>query len=552
MRRLLVVALIFIALAARADNVTLRVEESMTVDVDGATAAYAIDPSIVDVAMAGTGRVSITGRSAGTTQLIAVTAFGTKAFLITVGAAHPAAAAHGVAAGNETMGRYETRYSSDTSRLQNSFDVFMRDGERLSQFHLLNVHYLGQRFGSSSTAFPSMFYRVSTPHRELTLLDDFVDVSPLTIRGTQVRGIHLHDGALELHAGYAAATMYEDLFLPADRRWVAGIGYGIDRGGIHWTPSIYGFFSEPKQTTARHGIAGAVAGEYRSADSLWLRAEVGVSRAVAASAEVRYDSARDHLSGHITFKPETYPTLGLSDIPGAHGELAWTRRASARLTADAFATYDDYHLQSQRQTFSNGSFTLRYAATSHVTLSSGAAVTDLRTTSLSIRTIALPVGVAYDRASFGASLSGRILDNDNASRRGDVVRIAARASHRGFSSNLWVERQRQAPTLDLIFREEPGLALALERLGISVHTPEDVARVLRDNAALVNLGFIEGLTVNLTPLRWLGGFDASWIGAGDGRDQIRFHAIADRDESIGSTRTATIGTLSYSRRVFSQ
>lgn len=550
MKHLLVFALL--ALDARADNVTVHVQESMTIDIDGATAAYAIDPSIVDVAIAQTGRVSLTGRSAGSTQLIAVTAFGTKAFLVTVGAAHAAAALRGGAAGNETMGRYESRYSSDTSRLQNSFDVFQRDGERLSQFHLLNVRYLGERFGSSSTAFPSMFYRVNTPHRELTLLDDFVDVSPLTISGTQVRGIHLHDGALELHAGYAAATMYEDLFLPADRRWVAGVGYGIDRGGIRWTPSIYGFFSEPNQTTARRGVAGSLAGEYRSGDSLWIRGEAGMSRALAASADVRYDSARDHLSGRFAFKPEAYPTLGLSDIPGAHGELTWTRRATSRFTAETFATYDDYRLQSLHQTLSNGLLTLRYAATSHMTLTSGAAITDLRTPSNSIRTIALPAGIAYDRTSFGASLSGRILDNDNASRRGDVVRLAARASHRGFTTNLWVERQRQAPTLDLIFREEPGLELALARLGISVHTPDEVAAVLRDNAALVNLGFIEGLTVNLTPLRWQGGFDASWIGAGEGRDQIRFHAIADRDESIGSTRTAMIGTLSYSRRVFSQ
>ncbi|HSY49252.1 MAG TPA: carboxypeptidase regulatory-like domain-containing protein [Thermoanaerobaculia bacterium] len=551
MRRLLAGVLALVALAARADNVTVRVHESVTIDIEGATAAYAIDPSLVDVAVAHGGRVSLSGLSVGTTQLIAVTAFGTKAYLITVGPAHATAAPH-VAEGGEPTGQYEARYASDAARLQNSFDVFVRDGERLSQFHLLNVRYLGERFGSSSTAFPSMFYRVTTPHRELTLLDDFVEVSPLTVQGTQVRGIHLLDNTLELHAGYAAATMYEDLFLPADRRWVAGISDGIDRGGIRWTPSLYGFFSEPKQTSARRGVAGGLAGEYRAANSLLIRGEIGVSRALAASADVRYDGASDHLFGHVTFKPESYPTLGLSDIPGAHGELTWSRRATSRLTAETFTTYDDYRLQSQRQAFANGSLTLRYAATLHVTLTSGAAVTDLRTPSLSIRTIALPAGIAYDRASFGASLSGRILDNDNASRRGDVVRLGARASRGGFTTNLWVERQRQAPTLDLIFREEPDLELALERLGISVHTPDEVARALRDNAALVNLGYIEGFTVNLTPLRWQGGFDASWIGAGEGRDQIRFHAIADRDEGIGGTRIATIGTLSYSRRVLSQ
>jgi Sporulation related domain. len=551
MKRLLFAALALCACAVQAENATVRVRESVTIDIDGATAAYATDPSLVDVAMARAGRVVLTGRSTGMTQLIAVTPFGTKAYSITIGVAQSTAASHAPIA-NGTMGRYEARYASDPAQLQSSFDVFMRDGERRSQFHLLNVRYLGQRFGSSSTAFPSMFYRVNTPHRELTLLDDFVDASLLTIHGTQVRGVHLLDHTLELHAGYAAATMYEDLLLPADRRWVAGIGYGIDRGGIRWTPSVYGFFSEPKQTSARRGLAGGLAAEYHLGDALRLRGEAGVSRAVAASADIRYDSTRDHLSGRFTFKPEEYPTLGLSDIPGTHGELAWTRRATSRLTAETFATYDDYHLKSLQETFANGSLNLRYVATPHVTLTSGAAVTDLRTPSRSIRTISIPAGIAYDRPSFSASLSGRILDNDNASRRGDVIRLSTRASRRGFSTSLWVERQRQAPTLDLIFREEPGLALALARLGITVHSPEEIARALRDNAVLVNLGYIEGLTVNLTPRRWQGGFDASWIGTGEGRDQIRFHAVADRDESVGTTRIATIGTLSYSRRVFSK
>jgi len=187
-----------------------------------------------------------------------------------------------------------------------------------------------------------------------------------------------------------------------------------------------------------------------------------------------------------------------------------------------------------------------------VTLTTGAVVTGLRTPMRSVRTIALPAGIAYDAKSFGASLSARILDNDNASRRGDVIRLGAGASRRAFTTSFWIERQRQAPTLDLIFGQEPGLALALQRLGISVHSPEDVARVLRENAALVNLGYIEGVTVNLTPLRWQAGFAAGWMGKGEGRDQLRFRAIASRDENVGATRTNALATLGYSRRVLRQ
>src|ERR1019366_2082505 len=101
----------------------------------------------------------------------------------------------------------------------------------------------------------------------------------------------------------------------------------------------------------------------------------------------------------------------------------------------------------------------------------------------------------------------------------------------------------------LIFREEPGLELALLRLGISVTSPEDLARVLQDNAVLINLGFIEGVTVNLTPLRRQAGIDVA-LDSPDMRTQLRLHAVTDRAEGVGAVRSSTIATLTYSRRLF--
>ncbi|MCU1349393.1 MAG: hypothetical protein JWO56_2423, partial [Acidobacteria bacterium] len=455
--------------AAAQERSTVRVGERTTIEVPGTTAAYAIDPLLVDVSLAGGGEIVLAGRSTGSTQLIAITATGSKAFLVTVGppraiAAQPRALANG----GQPLARYEGRYASDSGQLQNAFDVFTRDGERRTHIHLINVHYFRDRFGRAATAFPSAWYRVTTPERELTFLDDFVHVSPLTLRATQVRGIHLKQRNLEVHAGYAASTLYEDLFLPSDRRWTAGAGYTIERGDTRWIPTLYGFFSEPRDTSARRGAVASLIAEHRRGESFFARGEVGVSRSAGASGEFRYDTTRDRAHGRAVFKPSNFPTVGLSDLPGLHADGDWTHRATEKLTVDAFGGYDRFRLAHEHDTTASANVDLRYALTPHVTLNGGAGATSVRAANANFRTVSLPVGVAYDTPRFGSSVSYRLIDNSAASRRGDALRFSLRAGTPSFQASLWGERQRQAPTLSLIFNAAPGLQLALLRLGISV------------------------------------------------------------------------------------
>jgi sporulation related protein/putative type II/III system pilus formation protein len=549
MRRFAVAAVVVVlARMACADNVTLRVAETVTIEIAGTTAAYAVDPAIADVTTASGGRVTITGRSAGTTQIIAITSNGTKAYLITIAAAAPQRLPAALAA-NTPIARADVRYAGGAKQVQSSVDVFTTDGERRSQFHLLNIHYLTDSFGRSTNAIPSVYYRTTSGHRELTLLDDIIDLSPLTVRSTQVRGVHLLDGPLELHAGYAASTMYEDLFLPADRRWMASAGYGIDRGRFRWIPSAYAFLSEPRATAARRGAVGSLATEYRDGDALFARGEMAVSRGVAASAEVRYQTERDQLRGRLFYKPNDFPALGLSDLPGAHGEIDWSRLATKRFSIDSYATFDRTKITAFDQTVAVGNVALRYALTPHLSVLTGADSSVVRSgTNASIRTIGIPAGVSYDAQRFGAAAAYRMIDNSQTSRRGDSLRLSARAGNTGFNVNGWIERQRRAPSLDLIFHDTPGLELALLRLGITVRTPEDLSRVLRDNAALINLGYIEGVTINLTPRRVQSGIDASFHSA-DTRNQLRLHAVVDRSEGVASTQESMLATLSYTRRL---
>ena len=551
MKRLAVaVTVALIALTAWADNVTLRVAETATIEIAGSTAAYAVDPAIADVTTASGGRITITGRSAGTTQIIAITSSGTRAYLITIAAAIPRAAPAALAT-NAPIGRADIRYAGGAHQVQSAFDVFTTDGERRSQFHLLNVHYLTDSFGRSTNAIPSIYYRTTSGKRTLTLFDDIIDLSPITVRSTQVRGVHLLDGPLELHAGYAASTMYEDLFLPADKRWMASAGYGIDRGRFRIIPSVYAFLSEPRGTAARRGVVASLATEYRDGDTLFARGEMAVSRGVAASSEIRYQTERDQLRGRLFYKPGDFPTLGLSDLPGVHGDLDWSRRATNRLSIDSYATFDRTNIAAFDQTVGVANVALRYALTPHFSALTGADASVVRSgTSASIRTIGIPAGVSYDAQHFGAAAVYRLIDNSQTDRYGDSLRLSGRAGSGAFSVNAWVERQRRAPSLDLIFRDTPGLELALLRLGITVRTPEDLSRVLRDNAALINLGYIDGVTVNLTPRRVQAGIDAAFNSA-DTRNQIRLHAIVDHSDGVTSTQESVLGTISFTRRLMS-
>lgn len=537
-------ASLLLAYAVRGESYTVRVRETAIVEIGGATAAWTTNPAIADATLAGAGNVSVTGHSSGTTQLVVLIGSGTQSFLITVAASAQATAATRPEAGVPQV-RYEGRYSSSSARVQNTIDV-VKDADA---FHILHVHDRSAQPGQSSDTIASIFYRHTTPRRTWTLLDEMVDVSRMTISGTQIRGAHLRQGPLELHGGYASTAIYDGFFLPAERRWVGGAGYHIDHRSIRWTPSVYGFFSAPAGTAARRGLVGALTAEHREGDTLFVRGEVGVSRSLAAAGEIQHRSSRTQFRAFFSLKPDDFPSLGLADIRGTHGELDWTRRATDRFSITSHATFDRFNLAALPQTIASSSAGLRYGLTPRLVVHGGADVSEVRTPATSIRTIGVPLGVTYDAPAFGLAASYRMLDHSAASRRGDALRLSGRAGSGRFNATAWAERQRQAPTLDLIFRAEPGLELALLRLGITVRTPEDVARALRDNAALIDLGFITGVNVDLTPRRLQAGFNAGWLGSGPRSNHFRLLAVYGRDEGISSTRDSMIATLTWSRRI---
>ena len=79
-----VAASLLVAHAVRGESFTVRIQETVTIEIPGATAVYTTNPLIADATLAGAGRVTITGQSSGTTQLMVITASGSQSYLITV------------------------------------------------------------------------------------------------------------------------------------------------------------------------------------------------------------------------------------------------------------------------------------------------------------------------------------------------------------------------------------------------------------------------------------------------------------------------------------
>ncbi|HKO02098.1 MAG TPA: pilus assembly protein N-terminal domain-containing protein, partial [Thermoanaerobaculia bacterium] len=205
MKQRLAFAAIVLAIASAAlaadYTIAIAVGESTTIDLAGATAAYAIDPTIADAAP-GRGGVSLVGRAAGSTQVIVVTAAGTRTIVVTVRSRAQSPRAGGDAASPE-RGTYEVRYASAGQQVQTAANMVRTEGTRREEVQVQTSTSLGARFaGEPSSVVRSATYRITTPRRELTFFDSGLHHSPLTIDDTIVRGIHLRQNGLQLHAGY--------------------------------------------------------------------------------------------------------------------------------------------------------------------------------------------------------------------------------------------------------------------------------------------------------------------------------------------------------------
>lgn len=517
------------ASSGKSQQISLTVRESHSLQILGATAAWAVDASIVDVS-AQTGKVFLLARAPGRTKVMVIASSGELTFeVIVTGVTRLAAATDET---RSSGGNAEVRYSSAAREIHTSAVITRESEDRKTELEVHTLHHAGAPAGDRArTSVPMVSYRIFTGGRELTFFDRDIDHSPLTLRNTPLRGVHYVDDAWRLHAGYTSWAAYQSFLVPVERELVFGGGYRVrlnDRASL--TPSVFAFAGE--------GTVASLLYAYDDRSRLAFRGEVGYSRGFGAAADLTFDSENDRVRADVRYRPEDFAAVRNGSPRGFFADASWSHDYGRGSNAAVSMSASD---ADERRVLALSADT-DHRVTDRLSLTGGASWGSFD----SVSTLTAPIGFRYDLPRAGVSALYRYA-RSGTNQGGHGFRVAVRASLGRFHASGYVDRQQNAPTLDLIFSERPDLALALAELGIAATSPSDIARALREHATLVELGFIEGVTVDLAPMRTQLGLEASWLGVGPSRQQLRARFARSVTESVASRTTSTIATLSYSR-----
>jgi hypothetical protein len=496
--------------------IQLKVHESLVLQINGSTAAYAIDESIA-TANGRDGLVTVFGRSAGSTRVMVV-AFGrTVAYDVVVIA--PASAAGGTPMTAEAPRRAvtEARYLSTTGQVQTSIDAVANN----AQAHAVILH------DQQKTSVPSASYRITTPHAEVTLLDKHVDETPLTTAPSAVRGVHFFNDAWRVHAGVTSATFYDSFVLPTSHRQFV---FGASRVW-HLSPS---WSVMPNLYVAGKKPIASLLAEYADGDRLRARGEIGFSNHSPGGAfQLAANGARSHLRADFRWQPRDFATLGVNDVRGFSGDVS-ASQSFKKLDVDATASAAHTILPSFNERSVTSTLDLRYHASKAITLLGGASYGAFNLHE-KIRNFTVPVGVAANAGGAGISAVYRLGDNNG-------YRVSGSYSRSSFHGNVFVDQQNHTPTIALFTHEYPELANELLRAGISATSVADIARLVREGATLAALGITNVPQIELALKRRQTGADIAWR-------ELRLRAIRNDVETVSRRTSTTFTTLTWTHRI---
>src|SRR5262249_40496458 len=123
-------------------------------------------------------------------------------------------------------------------QFENSLDLYSKTADKIRQLHVVSATLAG---GIRPTSYvPSAFYRLTTQNMDITLLDQTVNNSPLTLENVVLRGFHMKADGLQFHGGYTDSANFANLFLPTEKEYAAGVGYTtILKDFLKVTPNLY-------------------------------------------------------------------------------------------------------------------------------------------------------------------------------------------------------------------------------------------------------------------------------------------------------------------------
>ena len=532
-------------------------KKKIEIPVAGATAAYSMDSSVAE-ADAVNGVVEIEGRSPGSAMVVVVTAAGVQTLSVIVPQPPPSYPPGFVppeaVGGVGERGSYEFRYSSDPAQITNAIEFIRTQGDSFTRLQITNATLFSSSSTQTTVGFPLASYEISRPRRDVTFIDQQVTDTPLTLDGYLVRGLHVREGPWEFHGGFTSVAIFQGLFLSTDPEYLAGIsrtfslhGYGSLEGGFY-------YFQNPRKEleVAGNGGVGSLTWRIRHKDKARLLAELGVSHwGVAFASRGEYDDKKTRITGDFRVVPQRFASLAVNNLRGTFGDLNASHDFNSRLFATLTLGQSGFNLPLLQQDTFTASSTVTYKLNHNFSLLSGAAYSRFASrlpAAATIETVNLPIGVDFASRHFGTGFEYQRTDNFDGSGGNDYS-FNARGAAGQFQMSAFYRHDVQVPTIASVFAQIPGLEDLLQRAGIVVTNPDELAQLLNNTALLATLGFSVPLTVNLAPVRNDLSASLGWMGRGQSHPQVNLSYFDSRSELIQGKFNFSSSSVSYSQRV---
>ncbi|MES3000275.1 MAG: carboxypeptidase-like regulatory domain-containing protein [Pseudomonadota bacterium] len=525
--------------SASAADVTMAARQSVTLDFPGVIAVFAVDASTVETAMHA-GQVFLLGRRAGDTVVTIVLARGVETLQVHVDPPAPLPAML-EAARDKNRGMWEGRYDTGLHRFSTSLTANFGQGEQTGRLRVEALHQqetLGQR---QFSALPFASLELQSPGRSVVFLDQFVRATPLTMDGVAVRGFHLREGELEVHAGLASISPTDDLLVPRNADRAASVAWHMQRGDLRVVPSV--MWLPDSKASVPGAVSVAVEGG-QEADPLHYRAEIGYSGQPGASFDIDYRRGETQGWMRGVYRPSGFAAPRAGRPAGTSLEGAWSQRVTESTLLNVTGSATRVEVGDAKPIGASGSVDVRQDLADHWSATAALSGGTYRgANGVKVTRGTVSGGAAYEGTNFGASALLRHQETSLAEKGGNGARFTLRASEGGWRANAFVDAQEQATTLDLVLQGDPEIRRAMTELGIAATNPEDVVRQLRDNAGLLaSRGVVIG-ELRTNPLRVQSGVNVSWRGESESRPELGLRVIDDRAQGVIGARRAFVASL---------
>ena len=542
------------ATIAAAQSIAVGYRDTISVAYPGALAAFSLNDFFAE-AKAEPGTLTVFGKNPGSAHIVVITEEGSKNVEVRVIPAPPSYPPGFVLpiseAADREGGSYESRFASGPSQSEDTVDFMRREGERSLRFHMADTFLFSPIADHSVVALSSVFYAMATPARDITFLDQLMINSPLTVYESIVRGFHLRQGNFLFHAGYTSTTSFENIILPSQKEGVVGVGYRFrvsDRAFL--IPNCYFFPGrQVPGNSAQPGTVTSLVYDYEVGKDLGLLTEAGFSHGVGAAEQIHFRGARDQLIANLRYEPIHFASLGANNLHGFYSNVNWTRSLTRRLTSTSSFTDNHYNLPSLKLTHLVSNLDLQFQLFRRWSVVSGANYARSQSylpAGPIISVAGVPLGLNFDALHFQSGVLYQYSKDSGSISHSDEFRTTVGTHWRGFRWSGFADRQTQALTLAVVSSGVPGLQEALDKLGISAITLDQIALAVNETAGLLNQGLIEGIGINVNPIRLQAGSDLTWSNRARSRQRFDLSLLYNKDELVQAENRATIATFSYS------